>query len=259
MKRLFYVVGLVSSLAIVSGCASATFRGTTTASPRLDLNQKRVALMYEVAYTDSSQLNFLSFLNEALIRDGYTVTERLDYPQVLGDIQEQSIRGNTNSQASSRSFSTPSVYGFSPRDIRKIGVLYRLDYLLVYSRLSNTQCLLRVIDCKTAEVVATSSMASIALGAVPSHDRIAAQMLVMSLRYADGFTDGRGNPKPVYLDISQARKKAGSFSRIERIFYQSPININGTPPYAIIYSLMDDKALGGAAAARSTSRNRLAQ
>jgi len=216
--------------------------GTNVVSPRYHQDGKNIALMYEVSNPGALELWFANHLNQALIKNGYTVIERLNYTRVLRGFMGNEGIASSGQVATNyfEAFSIANIYGFTPTEIKEIGKSHGLDYLAVFSQWPNRQAALRIVDCKTVEVVATSVFTMPATGSSVRFTPDVADVFVLSLKYAIGQKDNNGNPKPVYIDIAQEKKKEGKWSKIDKILYQKNINVTGISRYATIFTISID-------------------
>lgn len=184
-------------------------------------------------------------MNQAFMASGYNVTERLHYPRVLHALMGDQAGSNTAESQSNiafrgEAFATGSTYGFTPTEIQRIGKLYGLDYLAVFAQWPGKAACLRLIDCETAEVVGTSLFAVPHLMSTEDLGADVAQIFVLSLRYAAEQKDAKGNPVPVYIDVSSTEKNEGKLSGIKKLLYQERLPGGTVPRYAAIYIGYDD-------------------
>jgi len=232
---------VVCGVVAAAGCATS-FKGKTVVSPRFRDDANRVAVMYEATGTGSTQLWFLSQLHQALMKQGYVVTERLHYPRVLHDLMLQENAQRMESAASTvaavgQKIGFSDNYGFVPPEIKQIGSRYAVDYLAVYTQWPAQQACLRLVDCQTAEVVATSIFRVPQLTKGSAAADIVADLFVMSLDYASRQRDTDGKPMPVYLDVSPSMKSAGGLTGVKRILYQEKVRGSKSAMYAVIYTM----------------------
>lgn len=242
---------------MLASCVSAPFKGETIVSPRFKPEIKSIALHCEVTNPNAMHLWYMPHLTQALIRNGYRVIERLQFETVLKELeldQTRYIGKKGKKKEGEEKEEEETILGtFTPARLKKIGQMYGVNYLGVYGQWPNNRIYFRIVDCETAEVVATTVFS------IPSYidpfsgaeykpserlfTRNTADLVILSLKYASQVKDENGNPRMVFLDISSNKRKEGKADCIDQILFQKDIGDGATHLYAVI-STKDNEMVG---------------
>lgn len=186
---------------LVTSCAPLMPMGRGVATSGLTPEPTTVAILPEVSPWSRTQILFSSYLSQALMSKGYTVTERFQLAAVMSELGLDKSGAVDDSSAAGGTLASPSV-------IKEIGKVYGLRYLVFYGQWAEGETQIRVVNCETAEVACVLVMGR---DPVVDEPHLVAELLAEAMVQA-----AKLKPKParVYLEFGIQH---GSVADVKRI------------------------------------------
>jgi len=224
MRMKFLILVSIYLIVLISVQVGYAFEssGRTTISPNIDLKSRNIALFPELKYANASEAWFQQFLTSAFTSNGFSVIERGNFDKIIRELgldQTGAVKGKSKDASSSdesKKDTTQKTRGddeskadmvVSRFELKKIGELLGVRYIgfftLDYAR---ENAYLRIVDCQTAEVVATSIFENTKLDDLTD---TASMLMVMSIRLAAQEAQTIKKPVVARIEVGGNRKKSG--------------------------------------------------